>query len=120
MELPVYLRFLTALFSLLAVYACSGLNTQSQNRPIQLISGAAPVYPAQAKNEKIPGSVTVTYDVTAQGQVTNPRVILSEPAGVFDDAAIAAVSSWRFKAALKDGAAQRAEGLTSTLTFRAE
>ena len=87
-------------------------------RPLQLISGAGPIYPAQAKAQGLQGDVVVRYNVTAQGMVVDAEVISSEPPGVFDAAALDAVNSWRFNAPVVDGVAQPSEGRQSTVSFR--
>ncbi len=90
----------------------------SANRPLQLISGQGPVYPQQAREQGIEGAVVVGYDVSAAGRVVNARVVSSEPPGVFDAAALAAVRSWRFNAPVVDGNAQAQANLRSTVEFR--
>ena len=61
-----------------------------------LFVAEGPVYPESARVQRLEGFVTLAYDVTASGNVDNVRVINSEPAGVFDNAAIAAVRDWQF------------------------
>lgn len=87
------------------------------SRPVELLSGAALAYPPAAKAAGIEGSVTVRYDVTAEGAVANARVVASAPAGVFDAAALASVRQWRFRAAVVGGVAVPAQGQLSTLRF---
>ena len=88
------------------------------NRPLQLLSGSAPVYSSELQDRGVQGQVTVQYDVTAQGLVTNARVIRSDPEGVFDDAALQAVTSWVFRPQIRDGQAQEVRDITSNLTFQ--
>ena len=90
----------------------------AQNRPLQLLAGAGPIYPAAARADGVEGSVTIRYDVTADGVVTNARVVASVPPGVFDEAALAAVRSWRFNAPVVAGERQPAANRESTLDFR--
>ena len=62
-----------------------------------LLRGTADVpYPVSAREAGVEGFVVVEYDVLADGSVSNARVVESEPAGVFDRAALATVSAWRF------------------------
>lgn len=93
--------------------ACAG-----GDRPLQLIAGQGPVYPEPARTEGIEGEVTVRYDVTMLGTVTNARVVASHPPGVFDEAALSAVRSWRFNAPQVDGQPQVAQDRQSTVTFK--
>lgn len=90
----------------------------SQNQPLQLISGAGPGYPAEARERGLEGYVVVRYDVTDDGTVSNAEVVEAQPAGTFDAAALLAVSSWVFKPALKNGEPQFQRGLHSTVTFK--
>lgn len=63
----------------------------------------APAYPKAAANAGISGKVVLIVDVAADGTVANVEVEKSEPAGVFDANALAAVRKWLFKPATKDG-----------------
>ncbi|NIP16389.1 MAG: TonB family protein [Pseudomonadales bacterium] len=85
---------------------------------MQLIAGSAAAYPEDARAQGIEGSVVVRYDVALDGRVINARVVRSEPAEFFDDAALNSVRSWRFNPALVDGEPRAAKGIESTVTFR--
>lgn len=63
----------------------------------------APAYPKAAADAGISGKVVLIIDVAADGTVANVEVEKSEPAGVFDANALAAVRKWLFKPATKDG-----------------
>jgi periplasmic protein TonB len=73
------------------------------NRPAQVVSAGGVVYPPDARARHIEGFVQVAYDVTEDGTVANARVVESRPPGVFDEAALSAVRSWRFNAAVEHG-----------------
>ena len=90
----------------------------SGNRPLQLVSGAGPVYPPAAQAEGIEGFVTLAYDVSVSGVVENIRVVEAEPPQIFDAAAIKALSSWKFVPAKRDGQAIASEGRVSTISFQ--
>jgi TonB family protein len=62
-----------------------------------------PLYPKAAADAGISGKVVLIIDVAADGTVANVQVEKSEPAGVFDANAVAAVKKWLFKPATKDG-----------------
>ncbi len=104
-------------FGLLLVLFLAGC-LGSHNRPMQLINGAGPIYPAAAKQAGVEGLVTVRYDVTKEGNVINAVVAESEPAGVFDEAALAAVRSWHFNPRIVEGEPQLVEGIVSPVRFR--
>ncbi len=90
----------------------------AKDRPLQLVSGAGPVFPEQARADGIEGRVVVRYDVDLEGIVRNARVVLSEPPGVFDAAALAAVRSWRFNPPVRDGERVPARNRESEVAFR--
>ncbi len=75
-------------------------------------------YPQAARSAGLEGYVRVRYDVDGEGKVVNPTVIESEPAGVFDQAALQAIRAWRFNPARRQGKVTRSHNLVSTLTFK--
>ncbi|MGE0625938.1 MAG: energy transducer TonB [Pseudomonadales bacterium] len=89
----------------------------TQNRPMQLVSGSGPVYPAAAKADGIEGVVVVRYGVSKDGRVIDARVDSAQPTGIFEDAALAAVRSWRYNPALRDGEPVAVDNVVSTLRF---
>ena len=107
----------SALLATLMVVASLSGCAASQNRPMQLVSGTGPVYPPMAKAERIEGAVVVRYGVAVDGRVINARIESAEPAGVFEDAALAAVRSWRYNPALKDGEPVAVDNVLSTVRF---
>ncbi|MEE8397869.1 MAG: energy transducer TonB [Desulfobacterales bacterium] len=71
------------------------------DHPPRAIRKTEPRYPAAAKRKNIQGSVTLRFTVTKKGRVINPSVVKGHPPGVFDRSALKAISSWRFKPAIK-------------------
>jgi protein TonB len=70
-------------------------------KPRAIFQGA-PLYPADMRNKKVEGVVTVIFVVDAAGRVTNPRVEKStHPA--FERPALDAVKQWKFEPGLKGG-----------------
>jgi protein TonB len=57
-----------------------------------------PQYPSAAAVSGIEGFVEVSFTVTALGFVENALVTSAEPHGVFEQAALAAISRWRYGA----------------------
>ena len=107
--------------SLMILMLVAGLlGCAAQNRPLQLLSGAGPIYPENARAAGIEGRVVVQYDVDVNGQVHNLSVVDSQPSGTFDAAALAAVRSWRFNAPLVNGVRTAALSLRSTVEFQLE
>ena len=102
---------------LLVLMAVLGGCLGSRDRPLQLVHGADPQYPVEARQAGVEGYVTLSYAVSKEGLVSNVRVVASEPAGVFDAAAIAAVQRWHYKAPQLAGEPVAADRVTSTLRF---
>lgn len=82
--------------------------------PLQRIP---PKYPARAADRHIEGWVKIEFTITTDGAVKDAVVVEAEPAEVFDDAALKAISQWTFKEKIIDGVAveQRA---VQTLKFK--
>ena len=64
---------------------------------------APPVYPATAVEQRISGKVVLIVAIDANGEPTSVQVEQSEPAGVFDAAAVAAARQWKFSPAFEGG-----------------
>lgn len=56
-----------------------------------------PHYPPRALQRGIEGWVLLEFSIDALGTPLSPRIIESEPKGIFDSAAIAAVKRWRYR-----------------------
>lgn len=106
----------TALISALLIAALAGCAAAS--RPVELLASADLVYPESARLGGIEGVVRVRYDVTVEGTVVNAAVDTAAPAGVFDEAALALVRSWRFRPAVENGTFVAAPGRVSEVRFR--
>jgi len=106
-----------ALLAVLVAIGCLQGCAASQNRPMQLVSGSGPTYPTEAKAERIEGAVVVRYGVSVDGRVINARVESAEPEGIFEEAALAAVRSWRYNPALRDGEPVAVDNVLSTVRF---
>lgn len=71
--------------------------------PLRAVERAQPAYPPRARADGVEGAVTLSLLVSAAGTVERARVVSSEPAGVFDQAALDAVRGWRFEPASYSG-----------------
>jgi protein TonB len=69
------------------------------------LSRQPPQYPYKATRRGIEGWVRVSFRVTETGTVEDVQVLESDPAGVFEQAAIKAVYRWRFKPRIVNGQA---------------
>lgn len=76
-----------------------------------------PKYPRGAANRHIEGWVKVEFTITTDGDVEDAVVIEAQPADVFDNAALQAISRWKFKGKMVNGVGvtQRA---VQTLQFK--
>lgn len=108
------MRLAFLVFSAVLLAGCLG----STNRPLQLLSGAGPIYPAQARADGVEGEVVVRYAVSEEGLVVNPTVVSAEPPGIFDVAALTAVASWRYSAPIHDGLRVAVPEVRSVVRFR--
>ncbi|MDP6376614.1 MAG: energy transducer TonB [Pseudomonadales bacterium] len=107
----------TRVAKLAVVLAVLGGCVGSSNRPMQLLDAVGPVYPEDARTAGVEGSVVVRYDLSNRGEVRNLWVVHSEPPGVFDEAALAAVARWRYRPPTLDGVPQKVRNIESTVTF---
>jgi TonB family protein len=70
---------------------------------LSLVKSAPPTYPAKAELSKIQGWVELDFTVAESGDVKDIAVHGASTPGVFDGAAISALSQWRYKPMLHDG-----------------
>jgi TonB family protein len=63
-----------------------------------------PEYPREARSRGITGSVTVDVLVDSKGDVSQVRVVNSNPPGLFDASVVQAVQAWVFLPGTRDGA----------------
>jgi TonB family protein len=77
---------------------------------LKLIKSVQPEYPKKASSNKIEGWVELDFTVAESGKVRDIAVHAASVPGVFEAAAIGALSQWRYKPVLRDAkpAAQRA------------
>ncbi|MEM0515626.1 M56 family metallopeptidase [Pseudoalteromonas sp. YIC-827] len=66
----------------------------SQPKPVMRIE---PIYPKEAAEQKISGSVVLRFQVDEEGTVRNVVVVQSQPAKVFDKEAVRALQQWRYE-----------------------
>jgi len=77
---------------------------------LTLVKSVKPAYPTKAEQAKTEGWVELDFTVAETGEIEDIAVHAANPPGVFDDAAIGALSHWRYQPVLHDDkpAAQRA------------
>jgi periplasmic protein TonB len=79
-----------------------------------------PDYPVGAVTRGIEGWVLVQFKVNEIGAVADAFVVDSDPANVFDDAALKAVARWRYQPKVVDGAPVERVGLQTVFRFTLE
>ena len=84
-------------------------------RPVKTV---LPVYPERAQKKGIEGKVTVEYDISLDGSVSNARIIYSEPYGVFEQATLKAIRQFEFQPKMVNHIAVPVKGVTNTFLFR--
>ncbi|MEM7704943.1 MAG: energy transducer TonB [Pseudomonadota bacterium] len=80
----------------------------------------APVYPRRALERGIEGYVLLEFTVTRLGTVENPVVIEADPPNIFNRAAIAAASKFKYKPRVVEGEAIAVPGVQNLIRFELE
>jgi protein TonB len=90
----------------------SGLGSifDAQTTAVIPLARVIPQYPRQAQSDGIEGWVEVEFTITEFGTVEDPRVLRSEPRGVFENAALRAIIRWKFKPKVENGVPVRFRG----------
>lgn len=70
-----------------------------------------------AKMQKQEGFVQLAFDIDRTGKPTNIRVVKATPEGVFDSAAICALSKWKYEPKVVDGKPMAQYGMRVQLDF---
>jgi protein TonB len=86
-----------------AAQPAAGPDLASLAAHLQRTRYVAPEYPDRALNDRVSGDVTVQYTVDQKGRTRDVRVVQSNPPGVFDRAAIDAISRWHYRPAKYNG-----------------
>lgn len=77
----------------------------------------APIYPSVALERNLQGHVLLEFAVTTTGAVRDPVVVEAEPPGVFDRAAINAVSRFKYKPKVVAGETVEVTGVRNRIVF---
>jgi protein TonB len=79
-----------------------------------------PDYPQRALSRGLEGWVQVQFTISETGAVIDPIVVESSPKGIFDDAAIKAVSRWRYNPKVEGAVAVQRVGVQTIIRFTLE
>lgn len=77
----------------------------------------SPLYPQRAAQNGTEGWVQVRFTISESGAVKDPIVVDSSPKGVFDDAALKAITRWRYNPKVEGGIAVERRGIQTLLRF---
>ncbi len=69
----------------------------------KLVHAVSPEFPRYARRKGISGYVKVAFIVDERGRVRNAKVVDAEPKTYFEDAALDAISQWKFDPFREDG-----------------
>ncbi len=70
-------------------------NAKGEPAPVMRVE---PKYPIQAAEQKIEGYVDAKFDVSAEGKVSNVRIVSSVPEATFDKVSVTALEQWQYAA----------------------
>ena len=79
-----------------------------------------PDYPPRALSRGIEGWVQVQFTISETGSVIDATVVDSSPKNVFDEAALKAISRWRYNPKVEGAVAVQRKGLQTILRFELE
>ena len=99
--------------------AGGGLGAAS-DRDVAPLVRIEPDYPTRAAQRGIEGYVVVQFTITPAGTVKDAIVLDAEPDGVFDSAAVAAISRWKYNPKTEGGVAVERRGVRVKLNFQLE
>lgn len=72
-------------------------------REARLLSRVDPEYPREAMRGRQQGWAEVEFTIGLDGSISDPQVVASRPARIFDRAAIRAIQQWRFEPRQENG-----------------
>lgn len=78
-----------------ALAASNAATVKNEPAPVMRVE---PKYPIQAAQQKIEGYVQAKFDISAQGKVSNVRIMRSVPEATFDKVSITALEQWQYAA----------------------
>ncbi|OLF74106.1 hypothetical protein AWH62_08185 [Maricaulis sp. W15] len=86
--------------------------------PAAPIERNPPPYPARAARDGYEGVVIVSFNIDETGRVRDGAIVDALPPGIFDEAALGALSDWRFEPATQDSVPVSETGRMIHFSFR--
>lgn len=96
------------------------VNVGGSDRDVIPLVRIEPDYPPRAASRGIEGYVIVQFTITPAGTIKDPKVVEAQPEGIFDSAAIKAVSKWKYNPKIEEGVAVERRGVQIRLAFKLE
>jgi protein TonB len=96
------------------------LNVVMVNEEAMPVFRFPPIYPQRAAKRGIEGWVEVEFTITSAGLVKNAHVVAASPRGIFDNAALRAISRWKFKPKVIDKVAVERYRVRQRISFELE
>lgn len=96
------------------------LELDAPNSDLTPLHMVQPIYPMSAAMRQIEGYVIVSFSVRENGTVSNPVVMESAPSVMFDEAALNAVSRFKFKPREVGGDRMRVDNVQMKFVFSLE
>lgn len=87
--------------------------------PMQPVVKIPPAYPENCRSRGAQGVVIVEFDVTAEGDVVNPRIISSAD-GCLDRTVLSTIQKWKYPPPQQDGRAVARRGVREVFNFKLE
>ncbi len=95
----------------------TSLGAGGADRDVVPLVRVDPDYPPRAKQRGIEGYVDLEFMISAVGTVQEAQVIGSEPAYIFDRAALRAVRKWKYNPKIENGVAAPRSGVQVRIRF---
>ncbi len=77
-----------------------------------------PAYPERAMQRGIEGRVLVMFTISKSGSVKDAKVVAAEPPGYFEQAALKAVSQWKYNPRIENGKPVEQPGIKIAFPFK--
>jgi protein TonB len=78
----------------------------------------SPAYPRNAITRGVEGYTVVEFDITAEGTVKNPRILVAYPTSIFNASSLKAIQKFKYKPHVENGVAQPVFGVRNKFTYK--
>jgi protein TonB len=94
--------------------------TPGSDRDVLPLVRVPPDYPPRALSRGLEGWVQLQFTITPIGTVKDAKVVAADPPNVFNDAALKAISRWRYNPKVEGGQAVERVGVQTVIRFQIE